>query len=77
MVKKTIKAKFSKYRTYYGIFACKIQSVMKTVQKPTVFRKSLIFVNCLRFSLKPLSKFSQKVKKNIIFRWKRSQIKQN
>ena len=41
-------------------------SAMKTVQNPTVFmktqknRKSLIFVNCLRFSLKLLSRLSQK-----------------
>ena len=39
-------------------------------------RKSFIFVNCLRFSLKVLSRLSQNFTNNI-FRWKRRQIKQN
>ena len=40
-------------------------------------RKSLIFVNYFRFSLKLLSRFSQKKSQNIIFRWKRRKIKEN
>ena len=61
-------------------------SVMKTVQNPTIFVKNakkiekwlvlVIFVNFLRFSLKLLSRISEKVIKNV-FRWKRRQIKQN
>ena len=39
-------------------------------------RKSFIFVNCLKFLLKLLSRLSQKVIK-YHFRWKRRQIKQN
>ena len=62
-------------------------SAMKTVQNPTIFVKNakkiqknrlvlVISVNFLRFSLKLLSRISEKVIKNV-FRWKRRQIKQN
>ena len=61
-------------------------SAMKTVQNPTIFVKNakkmekllvlVISVNFLRFSLKNLSRISEKVTKNV-FRWKRRQIKQN
>ena len=61
-------------------------SAMKTVQNPTIFMKNakkiekriilVISVNFLRFSLKLLSKISEK-SKNMFLRWKRRQIKQN
>ena len=59
-------------------------SAMKTVQIPTIFGKNakkkriilVISVNFLRFSLKLLSRISEKVSK-YFFRWKRRQIKQN
>ena len=63
-------------------------SAMKTVQNPTIFVKNAkkkkiekllvlaISDNFLRFSLKLLSRISEKVIKNV-FRWKRRQIKQN
>ena len=61
-------------------------SAMKTVQNPTIFVKNakriekqiilVISVNFLRFSLKLLSKISEK-SKNMFLRWKRRQIKQN
>ena len=63
-------------------------SSMKTVPNPTIFVKNakkkkmekllvlVISVNFLRFSLKNLSRISEKVKKNV-FRWKRRQIKEN
>ena len=66
-------------------------SAMKTVPNPTIFVKNAkkkkkkkiekwlvlaISVNFLRFSLKLLSRISEKVIKNV-FRWKRRQIKQN
>ena len=37
----------------------------------------VISVNFLSFSLKLLSRISEKVKKYVFFRWKRRQIKQN
>ena len=59
-------------------------SAMKTVPNATIFVKNakkiekwlvlVISVNSLRFSLKLLSRISEKVIKNV-FRWKRSQIK--
>ena len=60
---------------------------MKTVQSPTIFVKNAkkkkkkwlvlaISVNFLRFSLKLLSRISEKVIQ-IFFRWKRRQIKEN
>ena len=61
-------------------------SAMKTAQNPTVFMKnagieklffSVIFVNCLRFSLKLLSRMLERVIKYVFFRWKRRQINQN
>ena len=64
-------------------------SAMKTVQNPTIFVKnakkkkiekwlvSEISVNFLRFSLKLLSRISEKVIKKCFFRWKRRQIKKN
>ena len=64
-------------------------SAMKTVPNPTIFVKNakkkkkiqkwlvlVISVNFLRFSLKLLSRISEKVIKNV-FRWKRRQIKEN
>ena len=61
-------------------------SSMKTVPNPTIFVKNekkmekllvlVISVNFLRFSLKNLSRISEKVTKNV-FRWKRRQIKEN
>ena len=61
-------------------------SAMKTFQNPTIFMKNakriekriilVISVNFLRFSLKLLSKISEK-SKNMFFRWKRRQVKQN
>ena len=61
-------------------------SVMKTGQNPTIFVKNAkkiekllvlaISVHFLRFSLKLLSRISEKVIKNV-FRWKRKQSKQN
>ena len=63
-------------------------SAMKTVQNPTIFVKNakkktkqkwlvlVISVNFLRFSMKLLSRISEKVIKNV-FRWKRRQIKEN
>ena len=62
-------------------------SVMKTVQNPTIFMKNVekkiekgiilvISVNFLRFSMKLLSKISEKVRK-YVFRWERRQIKKN
>ena len=63
-------------------------SAMKTVQNPTIFVKNAkkkkiekwlvlaISVNFLRFSLKLLSRISEKVIKNV-FRWKRRQINNN
>ena len=61
-------------------------SAMKTVQNPTIFVKNtkkiekllvlVISVHFFKFSLKLLSKISEKVIKNV-FRWKRRQIKQN
>ena len=61
-------------------------SAMKTVQNPTIFvckKKKIekllvlaITVHFLRFSLKLLSRISEKVIKNV-FRWKRKQLKQN
>ena len=64
-------------------------SAMKTVPNPTIFVKNAkkkkkiqkwlvlaISVNFLRFSLKLLSRISEKVIKNV-FRWKRKQIKEN
>ena len=62
-------------------------SAMKTVPNPTIFVKNakkkmekllvlVISVNFLRFSLKNLSRISEKVTKNV-FRWKRRQIKEN
>ena len=61
-------------------------SAMKTVQNPTIFMKNakriekqiilVISVNFLRFSLKLLSKISEK-SKNMFLSWKRRQIKQN
>ena len=61
-------------------------SAMKTVPNPTIFVKNAkkiqkllvlaISVIFLRFSLKLLSRISEKVIKNV-FRWKRRQIKQN
>ena len=62
-------------------------SAMKTVPNPTIFVKNakkkienwlvlVISVKVLRFSLKLLSRISEKVIKNV-FRWKRRQIKQN
>ena len=63
-------------------------SAMKTVPNPTIFVKNakkkkmekllvlVISVNFLRFSLKNLSRISEKVTKNV-FRWKRRQIKKN
>ena len=60
-------------------------SAMKTVPNPTIFVKNakkienlvlVISVKFLRFSLKLLSRISEKVIKNV-FRWKRRQIKQN
>ena len=61
-------------------------SAMKTVPNPTIFMKNakkiekllvlVISVNFLRFSLKNLSRISEKVTKNV-FRWKRRQIKEN
>ena len=57
---------------------------MKTVQIPTVFmntaknnRKSFIFVNCLRFSRKLLSRLSQKVIKIIFLDGKEDKEKQH
>ena len=64
-------------------------SAMKTVQNPMIFMKNakkkkiekwiilVLSVNCLRFSLKLLSRTSEKVRKCFFFRWKRRQIKQN
>ena len=67
-------------------------SAMKTVQNPTIFMKNakkkkkkkerkikylVISVNFLIFSLKLLSRISEKVRKYVFFRWKRRQIKQN
>ena len=64
-------------------------SAMKTVPNPTIFVKNakkkkiqkwlvlVISVNFLRFSLKLLSRISEKVKKKHVFRWKRRQIKEN
>ena len=64
----------------------KFISAMKTVPNPTILVKNAkkiqkllvlsISVNFLRFSLKLLSRISDKVIKNV-FRWKRRQIKQN
>ena len=61
-------------------------SAMKTVPNPTIFVKNAkkiqkllvlaISVIFLRFSLKFLSRISEKAIKNV-FRWKRRQIKQN
>ena len=61
-------------------------SAMKTVPNPTIFVKNAkkiqkllvlaISVIFLRFSLKLLSRITEKVIKNV-FRWKRRQIKQN
>ena len=63
-------------------------SAMKTVPNPTIFVKNAkkkkiekwlvlaISDNFLRFSLKLLSRISEKVIK-YVFRWKRRQIKQN
>ena len=61
-------------------------SAMKTGQNPTIFVKNAkkiekllvlaISVHFLRFSLKLLSRISEKVIKNV-FRWKRKQSKQN
>ena len=61
-------------------------SSMKTVRNPTIFVKNakkmekllvlVISVNFLRFSLKNLSRISEKVTKNV-FRWKRRQIKEH
>ena len=63
-------------------------SSMKTVPNPTIFVKNakkkkmekllvlVISVNFLRFSLKNVSRISEKVTKNV-FRWKRRQIKEN
>ena len=65
-------------------------SAMKTVPNPTIFVKNakkkkkkiekwlvlVISVNFLRFSLKLLSRISEKVIKNV-FRWKRRQINKN
>ena len=61
-------------------------SSMKTIPNPTIFVKNakkmekllvlVISVNFLRFSLKNLSKISEKETKNV-FRWKRRQIKEN
>ena len=64
-------------------------SAMKTVQNPTIFVKNAkkkkkntkmfsfgYSVNFLRFSLKLLSRISEKVIKNV-FRWKRRQINEN
>ena len=64
-------------------------SSMKTVPNPTIFVKNakkkleiekllvlVISVNFLRFSLKNLSRISEKVTK-YVFRWKRRQIKEN
>ena len=61
-------------------------SSMKIVPNPTIFVKNakkmekllvlVISVNFLRFSLKNLSRISEKVTKNV-FRWKRRQIKEN
>ena len=61
-------------------------SAMKTVQNPTIFVKNakkiekwlvlVISVHFLRFSLKLLSRISEKVIKNV-FRWKRRQINKN
>ena len=63
-------------------------SAMKIVENPTIFMKNakkkiekwiilVISVNFLRFSLKLLSRISEKVRKCGFFRWKRRQIKQN
>ena len=61
-------------------------SAMKTVPNATIFVKNakeiekwlvlVISVNSLRFSLKLLSRISEKVIKNV-FRWKRRQIKKD
>ena len=63
-------------------------SAMKTVQNPTIFVKNakkkkkekllvlVISVHFLRFSLKLLSRISEKVIK-YVFRWKRRQINKN
>ena len=64
-------------------------SAMKIIQNRTIFMKNAkkkkmekkivleISVNFLRFSVKLLSRISEKVKIYVFFRWKRNQIKQN
>ena len=62
-------------------------SGMKTVQNPTILVKNakkiekllilVISVNFLRFSLKLLSRISEKVIEKCFFRWKRRQINKN
>ena len=62
-------------------------SAIKTVQNPTIFVKNakkiekllvlVISVHFLRFSLKLLSRISEKVIQKTFFRWKRRQIKKN
>ena len=63
---------------YQGIFHAEFISAMKTVQNPTIFVKNakkkeidqfVISVHFLRFSLKLLSRISEKVRK-YVFRWK-------
>ena len=71
---------------YQGIFACRIHIFNENSSKSYDFREKwkkmekllvlVISVNFLRFSLKNLSRISEKVTKNV-FRWKRRQIKQN
>ena len=71
---------------YQGIFACRIHICDENSSKSYDFREKckkmekllvlVISVNVLRFSLKNLSRISEKVTKNV-FRWKIRQIKEN
>ena len=71
---------------YQGIFACRIHICDENSSKSYDFREKCkkiekllvlaISVNFLRFSLKLLSRISEKVIKNV-FRWKRRQINNN
>ena len=61
----------------YSYLRWKQCKILRFLWKRKHNRKPLIFVNCLRFSLKLLSRLSQKEKKTLFFRWKRRQIKQN
>ena len=72
---------------YQGNFACRIHICNENCSKSYDFHKKykkiekliilVISVNFLRFSLKFLSRISEKHRKYVFFSWKRRQIKQD